>query len=78
MKKIEEFTGLEAMNHTQKFSMLNPKRSVHNTQLWKRYGKKEDIEYIEKRLSDYLFPFENYSIDSVEGISVEDTSMFDR
>ena len=39
---------------------------------------KEDIEYIEKRLSDYLFPFENYSIDSVEGISVEDTSMFDR
>lgn len=78
VKKIEEFTGLEAMNHTQKFSMLNPKRSVHNTQLWKRYGKKEDIEYIEKRLSDYLFPFENYSIDSVEGISVEDTSMFDR
>lgn len=78
VRKIEEFTGLQPADHKNPFSMLNPKRSVHNTQLWKEYGKKEEIDYIEEKLGEYLFPFEKYSRDSVEGVNVTETGYFDR
>lgn len=73
--KIEKFAGLNSDNHINKFSRLNPKRSVVNTQIWKRYPEEDkNIEYIKKHLSKYLyeFPLDN----NVEGINTKDKSLF--
>ena len=44
-EKIEKLTGLDPKDHTLQFSRMNPKRSFHNTQIWKRNNKwTEDIK----------------------------------
>lgn len=61
--KIEDFTGLKANEHCRKFERLNPKVSAFNTRVWERYPKeKENIEYIKKHLSKYLYNFNDKDV----------------
>lgn len=76
VKKIEAFTGLKAVDHKNAFSRLNPLRSVHNTQIYKKYCCKEDIKKIEKELAKYLFDFDKVKENKIEGIAVSDTTVF--
>ena len=72
VKLVESFTGLKKSDHTKKFTRLNPKKSVNNTQLWKRYPKyQKDIEYIEKELKEYLYDFPNISPSEIPGIEIK-------
>ena len=37
---------------------FDPSRSINNTRIWKRYpAERENVEYIEKRLSKYIYSF---------------------
>lgn len=57
--KVIDFCKLG--KHTRKRQIFNPDRSVNNTQLIRRYpDEKANVEYIEKELPEYLFPYENY------------------
>ena len=41
--------------------IFNPNRSINNTQLSRLHPEdKEDIEYIENELKEFLFPFEKF------------------
>lgn len=56
--KLMTWLALDASNHTHKKDVFNPDYSMKNTQTWKKYPvPKADIEYIEKRLADYLYSF---------------------
>ena len=58
VKRIEEWLGLDPSSHTKKMEYFNPSKSINNTKIWKRYPKeKQNIEYIEKELSKYLYSF---------------------
>ena len=77
IETIEAFLGLKNENHVNKFKKLNPKRSVANTQSWKKHPElSKDIEYIERELSEYLYPFDNVSFDSLAGIDVKENIPF--
>ena len=55
------------------FQKLNPKRSVHNTQLWKKLDVTDEISIIEEKLKDYLYDFShvNENVVSLESDSEE-------
>lgn len=76
--EIEGFLGLNSEDHIDKFKKLNPKRSVHNTQIWKRPGMNadEDIKIIEERCAKYLYPFDSVKENAISGIDVKDSSVF--
>ena len=60
IRKLEDF--LKISKHNNKKAFFIPERSAANTQLiFKHPEDKQDIEKIEKELSDFLFPFQNYS-----------------
>lgn len=67
VSKIENFIGLSSDNHERPFSGLNPKRSVCNTLLFKEYENKEDIEYIEEHLQEYLYDFDAVADMEIKG-----------
>ena len=49
LTQIESQTGLKAEDHTCQFSLFNPKKSIHNTQVWKDHPElSQDIDYIER------------------------------
>lgn len=59
--KIIKSIGLTKNEHTRPFSRFNPNKSINNTQIWKRVDLsskiKEEIDYIEKHLRDFLYDF---------------------
>lgn len=58
-KEIIEFLGLKEHSHPKMY--FKPERSINNTQLYLRYPDlKDDIDYIEKNLKEYLFDFSRY------------------
>lgn len=58
-RKIREFLGLRENPHPR--SVFDPALSINNTQLILKFPQyKQDVEYIEKELSDYLFDFDKY------------------
>jgi len=66
IEKVSDFTGVT--KHVNKGKYFIPSRSRTNTQLFKIYsGINDDIKKIEIELSDYIFPFENYSDIKPEG-----------
>ena len=76
-KEVEKVTGLKSEDHIKKFQYLNPMKSINNVQTWlEQPGLVEDIRYIEKNLSSYLYPFEKHTRDEVRGISVSDNVKF--
>ncbi|MFA9468190.1 hypothetical protein [Streptococcus sp. E24BD] len=75
--RIEDQTGLLPSQHTKAFSKFNPKRSVNNTQLWKKHPElMADMKIIEQRLAAYLYPFEQVSTNQLPGVSPEVTAVF--
>jgi hypothetical protein len=58
-KKVADFVGIT--KHARKGECFNPACSRNNSQLFRKYTDcGSDIKKIEKELSEYLFPFENY------------------
>ncbi len=57
-KRIDDWLGLDEKDHTARFSHFDPKVSIKNTQVWKSTKcDNKEIEYIEKELGEYLYPF---------------------
>lgn len=61
---IRQFCNLGSNKNLKRY--FDPEKSAANTQVYKRYPEfTEDIQYIEKELADYLYPFEKYgSVDT--------------
>lgn len=58
---IESYIGLDKSAHLHPYTYFDPKKSINNTQLFRKYPElKEDIDVIEKELSQYLFDFSKY------------------
>ena len=74
-KKIETLLGLNAADHINKYLKFNPKRSIVNTQLWKKHLQmSEEIKIIENELREYLYPFDEIDMSNIEGVeSIENT-----
>lgn len=65
-KKIRDFCDLKENLHP--FSIFDPKVSAPNTQLFLRFPEfADDIKYIEKNLSEYLFDFAKYPQPDMSG-----------
>ena len=61
--KIIKALGFKEEDHVEKKKYFKPMVSLRGTQLYKKIpGHKEEIDYIEKELADYLFDFENYEL----------------
>ncbi|OOM80319.1 sulfotransferase [Clostridium sp. BL-8] len=59
VKRIATFLNLGTHNMPKEY--FKPEISISNTQLHNKYMEcKDEVEYIEKELSEYLFPYENY------------------
>lgn len=59
VKKIENFLGISKHVNLKKY--FKPDISINNTQLMHRYPEsKEEVEYIERELKEYLFDFSKY------------------
>lgn len=60
IEKLEKFLGFNKQDRKGEF--FDPTVSINNTQLIRLYPEfKDDIQKIEYELSDYLYPFENYT-----------------
>lgn len=73
---IELMTGLLPDKHTRKYLKLNPKRSVVNTMLWKKYSYDEGIKIIEDSLPDYLYDYSKINVNSICGKETDNKSNF--
>ena len=76
VEKIESFTGLKPENHMQKFSRLNPRRSVINTQVWRRRKDDSALKTIEKLLPEYLYPFDQVKDNIIHGVDSNHNELF--
>lgn len=62
-KKIMDFLGFDKKMHTNPKKYFDPARSVKGSQVYKKIlGHDDEIAYIEKALSEYLFDFEKYEL----------------
>ena len=74
VNKLEKWLGLDSSSHIRRMKFFDPSRSINNTRIWKRYPEeKENIKYIEKNLSKYLYCFPEKN---PEYINIVDNSMF--
>ena len=70
-RRIFEHFGIDQIHHTPQFKYFNPEKSIANTQVWRLYPQySQDINYIEKHLSKYLYDFP-YKI------NIDENKMFD-
>ena len=74
--KIERFLNLRPEDHLFPFKGLNPKRSFHNTQLWKKFDAPESLRVIEKCLPQYLYDFGDKKYEDIKGVEVENVTFF--
>lgn len=59
--EIEEFLGLDNSQHINPRKYFDPEISIKGVQLFEKIeGHKKEIEYIEKYLAEFLYPFSNY------------------
>lgn len=66
-ESIEDFVGIDSSQHRAKFDFFNPAISVNNLQVFNRDDKyKEEVEFIESELSDYLYNFQNKMVSNGE------------
>lgn len=71
--KIMKFLNFSEERHINKFKYFNPKKSILNTEVWKKLEVNTlEIKIIEKRLKDYLYPFEESSISIIQGEDIVD------
>ena len=59
-KKLLDFAGLPQGTHRAAKTLFEPRVSVQNTNLKQKYPQyAEELAYIEKQLSAYLYDFDN-------------------
>lgn len=75
-RTIEDFTGLSKSDHSRPFEKFNPRRSICNTQLWKKYRSDPAIPVIEKELQAYLYPFEDVAGNLIPGVATKSECPF--
>ena len=76
-ERIRQFCELPESR--KKFTIFDPKISMPNTQLFRRYPEyKKEIEYIEKNLTEYLFDFQKYPVPVIHGDMFIGKSPLDR
>lgn len=62
-EKLIKFAELDSKDQVDKRKHFNPDISIANTNLKERYGQyKEDIDYIEENLREYLYDFEDANL----------------
>lgn len=67
---IERFLNISPESHTLKKTFMIPEKSINNTQLFRKHSDcLDDTKYIEEHLTDYLYPFDRYTIKDVFGES---------
>ena len=77
VREIEKVTGLNPKDHVEQFKRFNPKRSVVNTQIFKRDKRfEQDIKKIEELLPEYLYDFSKVDENKVQGIEPESKGTF--
>lgn len=77
VEKVEKFIGLDSKDHVKPFTRLNPKRSVCNTQIFKRDKKfEEDIKKIEELLPEFLYDFDSVNEDNIVGAETKEKGTF--
>jgi Sulfotransferase family len=54
VQRIRNFLGLEQTAHSRAGQYFAPERSAANVGLWRRYGARAEIDYIEQQLGPYL------------------------
>lgn len=58
-RKVLDFCGISEAHHTSPKTLLDPSKSINNTQLWKKQTEySEDIKVITEELKDYLYDFD--------------------
>lgn len=58
--EIINWLGLEKKHHTKKLECFNPELSKKNTRVWEKVSCDiSEIKYIESKLSEYLYEYEN-------------------
>lgn len=58
MEKIKVFLQIDELKHSYPKKYFNPKKSIYNTQLFRKYlNYQNDIEKIERELSEYCYKF---------------------
>lgn len=55
VKKIAEFVGVELIHHTKKYEFFKPEESKKNIGKYISYPYQEEIQVLERELSDYLY-----------------------
>lgn len=56
--KIIKFVGLDPKKHVNQYKYFDPKKSIRGTKLIEKYPEyKKDIEYIEKKLHEYIYKY---------------------
>ena len=62
-ERIMAFLGLKKEQHKKPKKYFNPELSIKGTQLYKKItGHEKELEYVERELKDFLFPFEEYAL----------------
>lgn len=75
--KILKIVGLKQSQHVNQFAKFNPKRSVVNTQTWKKFPElAADIKIIENNLPEYLYDFESVRNNEIVGPIPNSSIMF--
>ena len=57
-KKLCDWLGLDAKDHARPLQKLNPERSKKNTRLWLKYNVDNEMETIERNLSEYIYKYD--------------------
>ena len=74
---IISMVGLSEVEHISPFTKFNPCRSVVNTQSWLKYPEERDnIAYIERELSEFLFDYSSVANCNIEGIPCDNKTNF--
>lgn len=55
IKKIFDFLDIDPARHQRANTKFIPSESIKNIGLWKHYGRKDEIRFIESHLNEYLF-----------------------
>lgn len=57
VERVRGILGVKKKDHVAQFSYLDPKKSIHNTQLFLRDEYREEVARIEQELSEFLYEF---------------------
>ena len=75
--RIVNAAGLLLSKHARPFNGFNPRRSFHNTQLWKKFPDlQNDVDIITRMLPEYLYNFDAVADNEIKGVTPTSTKPF--